>query len=399
MQLDIQNPNLSKNNTSQISGLTLVGSVNIPVYDSLTFSQGMFVVLSEGGTNNAELKTVQDVPADQTYIVTNATAKIHGQGDPITMSPYDQIYITKNGSSYETIQIDWSGPNNKTVWTDGANVSTDQYTIQYFNSSTGKYSPATTSFTISGYPNCCQYNIRKIVRRILKDPNRINYADEELNDYINDSYAELHKVVLGVDDSFVNTTINFNLYDTVQEYDLPVTVRDITSVRIALNGSTQPINAYPLSKRQVYDNQYNNFPYENTLYSAQNNTLNFFWYLNGNKIGLWPIPQTTGQIFIDYFPAAIQFLNDFDVPYNALIDSRLYFIDGALAMAYRRGTLDDFGERGGTYVELFEADKKTLTEYLTNRQSQLPKLMQDYNTGHLDPALENRRQANLLGLS
>ena len=136
----------------------------------------------------------------------------------------------------------------------------------------------------------------KLREEIKIDPSGDIFDDNQLDDYINQAYFRFQK-----DGNFQwsenekTTSPNITVVAGTQEYDKPTDLVKTQLVRF--NGETLKLT----DKLKIKST-------EQTFTSGKTG----FYYLRGNKIGLYPIPTSGGELEIDYLGSLDRLSEDSD---------------------------------------------------------------------------------------
>lgn len=390
MQLEIPLPELQFNTRTQISGTIYSGTTSIPIYDSSGFSNSAFILVGTPTTNSAEVRYVSSVP-NTTSITTDATTLTHTVGDSIINLIYDkyQLYKSITGTAgpftiLTTLNIQYN--QRTTNYFDPAWSITSAYYYQPLNSITGIPGAPSAILPGTGYAYSSRYNIRNQVRRILKDLQIRQFTDEELNDYIDDIYSEMQQVFIRLDSLYNISVTSFQSWsNSIQEYTLPSDFREVNYVTTSPDGQNF-YSAIALTRDQVYNTQFITNAYLFNPYNNAYPAYNISYYIAGNKIGFYPIPQGAGGYKIYYCPLSIQFTDDATSMVSPLSDYRYVIVNGVISLALRKGGNAD-SERMQEYYGLYQGQLEKMLGDLRERNTQSRHQMSGSDTGWAEPGM------------
>lgn len=136
-----KNPDLSKNETTELTASITAGTTTLSVVNSFEFADNDFILIEKVGNEKAEIKQISSVTDETTIVLSSATDFDHDQDIQITKLDFNQMKLNKStdGSSFSLIQtqdIDYQDENNVTIFIDGVGTNTDYYRVDYYNSHT-----------------------------------------------------------------------------------------------------------------------------------------------------------------------------------------------------------------------------------------------------------------------
>lgn len=220
------------------------------------------------------------------------------------------------------------------------------------------------------------------MRSFLDETTQSDWTDAELNRLINQRYHRLYTAVLTVYEDYKITTSFASLIANQQEYTLPSDLfklrrleinYDISNTNSVFQKAT-PLTALDAVRTRLGETNIGSSILRNPVY-----------YVTGDKVGLLPIPTSSGTNAIKYWyvPTASDLSADastIDIPYP----ERYYHIiaEGAAGDAYR------FGEQNSSEADKFDqkfiAGTLLMQEELEDRIADDGKFILDVSGDDLD---------------
>jgi len=361
-RLTIPNPFLANNEKTYLSQDYNAGE-GVAVISSYTFGQNDIVVAGNVGEKISESQPVASLTPPFSINLSNPFNFNHAKGTLLYKTPWDQISIEGQPSSggwqvLNTIPIQWD--KFSTIYMHTAGDDTWSYRFRFFNSILTIYSNYSHTQTGAGFARNMVGRMLLNVRKKIRDPNRVRYADADIIDLFNDGQFDTCAIVPKL----------WFLYVDTWETASPTTFGPLNSIgngMVALPDTTRyALNQWPdldsLDKIRYY----------------YNNTGSFLLY------DLQPLAYTDFDRFM---------FNQNRIKSDIVLSFKIVPPDGASAQGYFEVDPVNLGGEIGTFFPVYWRKPHTLSDIMDITDFPFPAMIEDYAAWKLHDWSGNTEEA------